>query len=461
MRSEKKFIRSDELGDQYRLSSNNDGIRRFQDFEQMQYSPYVLGETFFLIEDSSIPESQAERLKHLVKEKQILESVFNEMYKHRFVIYRVPDGYRASLRKEVQEIIEVLLVRKGEQLEAYASALQGYDYSGKDMDEHVEEQKTGKNYEGMTDEEIRRRIVIDETVDYVLEHADIVNTKPEFCIDFLRVHVQRHKELLEKQKTELETIKNSAYEYLRSCIERGRLPVSIDRLDKVFRTTAVHYSDPFVGAYESLGGTYDGRLGIINIVLLPGQSQEYRKNVLIHEYLHALSGLLFVVSEFEEDDVDNDDIPYEYKFPHVDQAEKVGAVHKGYFRWLNEALTEHAVWIEQGNDIKKGGYRDERALLLHLVSLGLDLDAAYRMYFESWGESQDETHSMPDTRNFFHSTNNTFGKAFFIKLDRYLGSREEEGFSKKIRALLDCTSAQDLYLFLREEFLLAKIFESK
>lgn len=112
-----------------------------------------------------------------------------------------------------------------------------------------------------------------------------------------------------------------------------------------------------------------------------------------------------------------------------------------YLRWIDEALTENLVHI----DTQNGSYLNERKLLRHLFKLGLDLDMAYKAYFEDWGENS-TGHSLPHTRDFFRHTNKVFGKAFLYRISRYIFGDEDDAESaeENMKKLINCSTIDEI-----------------
>jgi len=201
---------------------------------------------------------------------------------------------------------------------------------------------------------------------------------------------------------------------------KGLIPFDKEEISKRLEFVSIKFTDPLLSYIEGFEGNYQCQTKGIFFVL----SDEDYVDIVVHEYLHIISGAQYTIKE---------------KNKNLVNVQKVGVYFgKTGNDWFNEAVTERLNIESKFGDesLTKGRYVYERIILGYLYNLGLDEKMTLSMYFESYGDSFDideNKHMLPKTREFFRHVNDLFGKGVFLKLHkviRFIESKEDREYYK-------------------------------
>jgi len=275
--------------------------------------------------------------------------------------------------------------------------------------------------------EVQEKIVLEGNIDMFLEFI----SDDDRLVKFLSAH----KEKFEKESAifvqdRLPGIEQKSRERLMELSVKGFIPFDEVEIKKRLENIIVEPRDSFLGYMEETGGTYDYHTKIVSVSLSENFLDEDYIDILVHEYLHAISGKQYTIRERQRDLV---------------TAEKKGATfEKMEADWLDEALTEglsiKSKLVEE--DFSQGSHVFERKILGYLYGLGLDERKTLDMYFESYGDSfniDGNKHMLPNTREFFRHVNNLFGRGVFLKLHKvilFIEGKEDGEYYKLMDAFI-------------------------
>src|SRR5690606_13033129 len=164
----------------------------------------------------------------------------------------------------------------------------------------------------------RKSIPIDVLQGIMVAHREYVGTEIERKNATLTEHIRK------------------ARQSILNAIKEGRLFADHDITLKRFEEAQVQFIDDLITEKENIGGRFD--VWSASIELSPSLNEQQLQEVLVHEYLHALSGRAVVHESwsFIEDETD----PESEEILENNWEQVVGLSKKHRFHWLNEAMTE-------------------------------------------------------------------------------------------------------------------------
>ncbi len=328
-----------------------------------------------------------------------------------------------------------------------------------------------KFWENFQISELAAPEVISHAVDSILKHWYQPETPLYFSDDILKEFCLARIELFKREKAEFvettfEMIKQMALANIYTLARKCNIPLTHAEIDKILEHVHIEFVDPLAGGVESNAGAYIPSSDTIHISIGGNRSTEDYTKTLMHEYLHALSGKTFFITEHTSIDADptdetNGDAPdtlhenISSTRIHIDP-KKVGISLKERFQWLEEAITEDLCH----DSIEDGVYQTERMVLQHLSSLGLDRKQLLSSHFEDYsyheriaGTPTQNTHALPNTKKLFKQTDKALWKGALIHIDTLLRSNKRNGqlLNNKIaKDIIKCTTVEELKTFVIE-----------
>lgn len=229
--------------------------------------------------------------------------------------------------------------------------------------------------------------------------------------------IRTHREFTQKRVKELwpavDEMRERVGPFLRSAIESGLLPISIDGLGDRLNNLNIGFVDGMKSKLSYVWGSYSSQFHLIELsTAIP---ENHRWNTFVHEVLHSLGGM---ISSVEEDKYGN----------RVVRSIKCGLGIKSeggdtLFSWLDEAVTEQITQdLLNGRELLGGdfdgvSYQKERKLLKRLIDDGIPKELFIQVYFENYDAAR-SGHKTPALRKLFRMCNERFGKGYLMTLDR-------------------------------------------
>lgn len=254
-----------------------------------------------------------------------------------------------------------------------------------------------------------------------ISNPDLCNILPsDFLEQLTKAHVVKYEARVQVfEQNELPALLQRVNEKFNQAIKTGILPIDLSTWERFRDSTAIGIIDP-IFENEAVQGDYAEKKGIQISLLL---SQEQLEAVLIHEFLHVISGRT-VIKETEEYVEEAGVESYTYFDVQRSGLHFTSSLsRKERFSWLNEAVTEDLTLKIRGSE-KGSTYFGERKLL-HLLKqyLGGEIETViYGAYFENVipGINKGE-----DFKTLLKKINEQFGNHFLIQLDIFIHEQRD------------------------------------
>ncbi len=229
----------------------------------------------------------------------------------------------------------------------------------------------------------------------------------DHLVAMLELHANQVREKTERRTPMILKRVQEARRMITEAATNGKLPISEDLIDERCDNLTVVVMDGMGADLGEEWGDYSNALNQIRISFNVPYANE--KDTVIHEVVHAVSGKieqLLGVQGFE----------FTPRGVHI----KSGIKFRQGFTWLNEGLTEQIT--TELTDTNTNGYVQERAMLAHMIELGVPKGLLYEAYFENYEEKSAGEHRLPKIKELFSVTNSKFGEGFLVKLDRFISA---------------------------------------